>query len=90
MDVGVRTSGTELEAQAADYLVGRIQDLGYSPQVQEFTWDSPTATLNINLPGMGELDVNVLNGTPSGEATAELVFVGLGKPADIPAEGLAG
>ena len=90
VDVGVRTSGTELEAQAADYLVKRFQDLGYSPEVQEFAWDSPTATLNIDLPGMGEPDVNVLNGTPSGEATAELVFVGLGKPADIPAEGLAG
>ena len=36
------------------------------------------------------LDANTLGGTPDGEATAELVFVGLAKPSDMPAEGLEG
>ena len=91
VDVGPRTSGTDLEVAAADFLVARVQELGYDPEVQEFTWDSPTATLDVELPGpQGNLDVNILTGTPSGQAGGPLVFVGLGKPADIPADELEG
>ena len=90
VDVGVRTSGTELEAEAADFLAGRLEDLGYSPEIQEFFWDSPTAGFSLLAPQVETLDANVLGGTPGGEATAELVFVGLARPADLPAEGLAG
>ena len=91
VDVGPRTSGTDLELAAADFLVARFQELGYDPEVQEFTWDSPTATLDVELPGpQGNLDVNILTGTPSGQAGGPLVFVGLGKPADIPADELEG
>lgn len=90
VDVGVRTSGTDLEAEAAQFLVARLEGLGYSPEVQEFSWDSPTASFNIMGPQPESLDANILQGTPSGEAMAELVFVGLAKPADIPAEGLDG
>ena len=90
VDVGVRTSGTDLEAEAAEFLVARLEGLGYSPEVQEFSWDSPTASLSIMSPQPESLDANILQGTPSGQAMAELVFVGLAKPADIPAEGLDG
>ena len=90
VDVGVRTSGTELELEAADFLVSRLEDLGYSPEVQDFFWDSPTAVFSISAPEPETLDANVLGGTPGGEAMAELVFVGLGKPADLPDEGLEG
>ena len=91
VDVGPRTSGTDLELAASDFLVARFQELGYDPEVQEFTWDSPTATLDVELPApQGNLDVNILTGTPSGQAGGPLVFVGLGKPADIPADELEG
>ena len=90
VEVGVRTSGTELEAKAADFLVGRFEDLGYSPEVQEFAWDSPTASVSILSPDSQSLEANILRGTASGEASAELVFVGLAKPGDLPAEGLEG
>ncbi len=89
-DVGVRTSGTDLEHAAAQFLVGRLAELGYSPEVQEFSWDSPTASLEIVGHNLGILDANILTGTAGGQATAALVSVGLGKPEDIPAEGLEG
>ena len=89
-DVGVRTSGTELEHAAAQFLVQRLEGLGYSPEVQEFSWDSPTASLHVGGSGPGNLDANILTGTGGGQATARLVPVGLAKPEDIPAEGLEG
>lgn len=90
VDVGVRTSGTDLEQEAAQFLVNRLEELGYSPEVQEFSWDSPTASLNIAGSDTETLDANILRGTPSGVATAELVFVGLGRPGDLPQDGLEG
>ena len=90
VDVGVRTSGTALEAEAADFLMGRMEELGYSPETQEFSWDSPTAGFSIVGVEPEPLDANTLGGTPDGEATAELVFVGLARPSDMPAEGLEG
>ena len=90
VDVGVRTSGTELELEAADFLVSRLEDLGYSPEVQDFSWDSPTAVFRILGPESETLDANILGGTPGGQATAELMYVKLGKPDDMPADGLEG
>lgn len=89
-DVGVRTSGTDLEKEGAQYLVKRLEGLGYVPEIQEFSWDSPAATLDVSGEGMGSLDANILTGTGAGEATGHLVWVGLAKPEDIPAEGLGG
>ena len=89
-DLGVRTSGTDLEHAAAQFLVGRLEELGYSPEVQEFAWDSPMASLDLASLEPGSLDANTLTGTAGGQATAPLVLVGLAKPEDIPAEGLDG
>ena len=90
VDVGVRTSGTDLELEAAEFLVRRFDDLGYSPEVQDFSWDSPTASISITVPDQGRLDANILSGTASGQAAGPLVFVGLAGPADMPTEGLEG
>ncbi len=89
-DVGVRTSGTGLEHAAARFLMERLEESGYSPEVQEFSWDSPTASLSVADPDLNSLDANVLTGATGGQATAPLVPVGLAKPEDIPAEGLEG
>ena len=89
-DLGVRTSGTDLEHAAAQFLVGRLEELGYSPEVQGFSWDSPTASLDLASLEPGSLGANTLTGTAGGQATAPLVLVGLAKPEDIPAEGLDG
>ena len=88
VEVGVRTSGTDLEAEAGEFLVHRFEELGYDPELQEFTWDSPTAGFSILAPEPEILDANILSGTTGGEATAELVFVGLARPADLPDKGL--
>ena len=88
--LGPRTSSTDLEKAAAEYLLELFEDLGYSPELQEFSVSDFHATLNVTTPALGELDVNTLNGTVNGEATAQLVFVGLGKPEDFPEEGLEG
>ena len=90
VDVGVRTSGSDLEEAASRFLAQRLEELGYSPEVQEFTWDSPTASFSINTPDPANRAANTLSGTISGQATAPLVFVGLARPGDIPAEGLEG
>ena len=89
-EVGVRTSGTDLEEAAAEYLVQRLKGLGYAPEIQEFTWESPAATLEIAVPEPGSLDANILTGTGSGSVTAQLASVGQAKAEDIPAEGLEG
>ena len=89
-DVGVRTSGTDLERAAAEFLVARLEGLGYRPEVQEFAWDSPVASLQVVGTEPGSLDANILTGTADGEVTGMLVAVGLAKPEDVPADGLEG
>ena len=89
-DVGVRTGGTDLEREAAEFLADRLGGLGYNPEIQEFSWDSPAASLTVAGLEPDELDANTLSGTSNGEATAPLTFVGLAKPEDIPTEGLEG
>ena len=94
IDVGVRESGTDLERAAAEFLTAKFEELGYSPEAQEFSWDSPSASVSIGTPAaeeaVEELEANTLSGTANGAAAATLAFVGLGKPEDMPAEGLAG
>ena len=89
-DLGVRTSGADLEHVAVQFLVGRLEELGYSPEVQEFSWDSPTASLDLASVEPGSLDANILTGAAGGQVTAPLALVGLAKPEEIPAEGLEG
>jgi aminopeptidase YwaD len=89
-DVGVRTSGTDLERAAADFLVARLEGLSYRPEVQEFAWESPVARLRVGGTDPGNLDANILTGTADGEVTGMLVAVGLAKPEDVPADGLEG
>lgn len=89
-DLGPRTSGTDLELEAAEFLAQRFKDLGYETEVQDFSWDAPTASISTSAPDKQEPDANILNGTASGSAEAPLVFVGLAKPEDMPPEGLEG
>ena len=89
-DVGPRTSGTDLERKASEFLLEEFGDLGYEAAAQEFTWDSPAASLTVGLPDNQDLEANILSGTANGDASAQLAFVGLGKPEDVPEAGLEG
>ena len=90
VDVGVRTSGSDLEEQAAWFLLGRLEELGYSSQVQDFTWSTLAVALSISSPELETLEANIVQGSSLGEARGELVFVGLARPGDLPAGGLEG
>ncbi|MDE2779706.1 MAG: M20/M25/M40 family metallo-hydrolase [Chloroflexota bacterium] len=89
-ELGPRTSGTDLELEAAEFLEHRLEELGYEPVAQDFSWDSPTASINTDAPDHEAPDTNILSGTASGQASAPLVFVSLAKPEDMPPEGLQG
>ena len=89
-DVGVRTSGTDLEAEAAQFLATRLGELGYSVEIQEFSVGLPSASLDVAGINPSGLDANTLSGTSNGRATAPLVSVGLAMPDDIPEQGLEG
>ncbi|MDE2844232.1 MAG: M28 family metallopeptidase [Chloroflexota bacterium] len=89
-ELGPRTSGTDLELEAAEFLAQRLEDLGYEPVVQDFSWDSPTASISTEAPDHATPDANILSGTASGRASAPLAFVSLAKAEDMPTEGLEG
>ena len=83
-----REFGTEDETAAGDYLAEQMRDLGYEVSFQEFDFlfDS-SATLDVS----GEaLEVGIMDNAASGTGNGQLVYIGLGREEDIPAEGLEG
>ena len=60
-EVGTRESGTEEELEAAEFLIDRFTEFGYSPEVQNFgQWTTvkefagPSRNIILELPGRGE------------------------------------
>ncbi len=91
--LGARESATEQELKAAEYLMARFTELGYSPELQEFEQKSQTASLAINVPEgieVGEIRASPLGGSTAGEVSGALVFAGLAGAGDVPYEGLNG
>ena len=96
--LGARESATEQELKAAEYLMARFTELGYSPELQEFEQKSQTASLAIDalainvLEGMEveEVRASRLGGSTAGQVSGALVFVGIGGAGDVPSEGLNG
>ena len=88
--LGPRTSSTDLEKEAADFLLQKFKDLGYGAEIQEFSLSSSESSLKVTAPVISDLESNILSGTANGEASAQLVFVGLGKPEDFPEGGITG
>ena len=90
-DVGSRESATDDELKAAEFLVGRFKELGYSPISQDFETESQAGSVAVIAPedSVGE-DISALpiSGSISGEVSGRLQFIGLGKPEDLPSEGL--
>ncbi|MCY3900959.1 MAG: M28 family peptidase [Caldilineaceae bacterium] len=60
-EVGPRESGTKAEQEAAEFLIDRLTEFGYSPEVQDFgQWTTvkefagPSRNIILELPGRGE------------------------------------
>ena len=91
--LGARESATEQELKAAEYLMARFTELGYSPELQEFEQKSQTASLAIDaLAGIEteEIRASPLGGSTVGQISGAPVLVGLADAGDVPSEGLNG
>ena len=91
--LGARESATEQELKAAEYLMARFTELGYSPELQGFEQKSQTASLAIDaLAGIEteEIRASPLGGSTAGQVSGAPVLVGLGGAGDVPSEGLNG
>ena len=92
--LGDRTSATEQELEAAEFLAKLLTDLGYSPYLQDFEVETRVGELVV-AGANGEakeekLETLPLHGSASGRGSGPLEFVGLGRPEDLPSAGLAG
>ena len=89
--LGARESATEQELKAAEYLMARFTELGYSPELQEFEQKSQSASLAIDAPAgmeVEEIRASPLGGSTAGEVSSALVFVGIGGAGDVPSDEL--
>ena len=92
-DLGPRASATEQELEAAEYLLARFTELGYSTTLQEFEKQSQVAALTVGVPaGSAEEEIQTIpiTGSAPGEVSGALEFVGLARTADISSGGLYG
>ena len=89
--IGPRAAGTEAERRAAEFIAGQFAAAGYDATLEEFeaTFGSDDSSLAVNGEG-SPISALALSGSPNGEATAPLVFAGLGDPADLAAPGVEG
>ncbi|MFN8555960.1 MAG: M28 family peptidase [Dehalococcoidia bacterium] len=91
-DIGVRVAGTEAERTAADYITARLRDYGYQVDAQPVpirSFVSRSVDLRLQPDGRA-LRVSPLTNSPAGAAQGDLYDAGIGRPADYPAEGIAG
>ncbi len=78
---------------AAEYLVARFEELGYTAELQEFTVGTLESSLTIKKADSLEfqdLQTAPLSHSIIGEAAGELELIGLARESDIPPQGLDG
>ena len=91
--LGKRTSGTDLEKRAADYIKGVLEGLGYNATLQSFTvtqYSAKETFLTLDKPQRQDVQANPLTQSTTGKVSAPLVLAGLGKESDFPPEGVQG
>jgi aminopeptidase YwaD len=84
---GPRVAGGPAEYAAADYIAAEMASYGLEVEIQEFPmtyFEDLGSTLEVV--GGPVLSPNTMSFSPSGEFTAEIVYCGLGYPADFPPE----
>ncbi len=85
--IGSRLAGSASEREAALYLQEQLSSYGYDVTLQSFTFDEPFdagTTLEVVSPRKRSVPAYALEPGVSGQAEGELVFAGLGRPAELP------
>ena len=85
-----RVAGTEAEWNAVQYIESKFSSFGYDTEIQPFTFDSyqePTISLTV---ADASLSPGSFTYTPNGEASGEVVYVGLATEADLKGVDLTG
>lgn len=89
-EIGTRVVGTPAERRAAEYIADQFRSYGYTVTLQDFPVENTSATLEVHQGATRRMQGLPFNPSGSGEATGELVYIGLGRPGDLPAGGLRG
>ena len=91
VEIGPRAAGTTAERRAAEFIAGQFEAAGYDATLEEFeatfTSDDSSVAAAGEAPPLSAL---ALSGSPNGQASARLVFAGLGEPAELAAAGVQG
>ncbi len=87
VDLGPRVAGGPVEQAAADYIATEMESYGLEVEIQEFpmTYFEDFGSL-LEVVGGPTLSPDTMTFSPAGEFTDEIVFCGLGYPADFPPE----
>lgn len=84
--VGSRPTGSEAERRAAEWLKGQLEALGYATTLQPFpvtTFRDRGASLAVEAPAPALVRARNLYYGGAGEVTAEAVYGGLGRSAEV-------
>lgn len=87
-DLGPRSSGTEREKAAADFIADRLRSLGYDVSLQEFSVGNQIgrdSKLDVLSPQANVVSLAMGNSAP-GRVEGRLVVAGLGRTGDYPPE----
>jgi aminopeptidase YwaD len=89
VEIGSRPAGSEKEQRAADYIREELARYGYEASIQEFDFhqivDAGTK-VELLSPQQRELEARAFGGSENGSVEGELVFAGLGRVDDFPAD----
>ena len=88
LSLSPRSSGTQLEKEAADFIAERLRGLGYDVSLQEFTVDTAArdSVTTITVPFIKRLPNIPFQRSGSGLARGTVVATGIGRPGDFPSE----
>jgi aminopeptidase YwaD len=89
VDIGPRVAGTAEERAAADYLAATLRSYGYEVDLQPFPVEafvSRGASLKTTVPSSRTIAAQPFDRSHGGAVQGEVVFAGLGRPADFPPE----
>ena len=92
-DIGSRAAGSDAETAAADYIADQLTSYGFRAVIEPFEVEyyvEQASRLEVRSPETVTLEPQALRLSASGEAAGDLVAAGIGRPEDLPAEGMTG